>query len=272
MSQFQSFLGATIRTAADIANSHFGKTTSTTKAGDNNQVLTEADLAIGKHIIAQIEAEYPDHNIIDEEVGVIDKGSQYTWVIDPIDGTSNFASGVPTYGVMLGLIEKDVPIAGAIALPAFNQVYIAGKGEGTHLDGKKITVTREENLLSTLVAYSMDGHQEKPETTRDECRIFAEIVLGIRNIRSSGSCFDWMMVAKGAFGGGLNRTSKIWDNVAVQIIIEEAGGVYTDFFGEPMDYSNALQRADENFTACCASPALHRQLQKIIHAYELKGL
>ena len=75
------------------------------------------------------------------------------------------------------------------------------------------------------------------------------------------------MVAKGKFGGYLNRTSKIWDNVAQQILIEEAGGVYSDFFGKPIDYTNPLTRANDNFTVCAAPPALHKQLQDIIHKF-----
>ncbi|MBI2034197.1 MAG: hypothetical protein HYT11_00495 [Candidatus Levybacteria bacterium] len=84
-------------------------------------------------------------------------------------------------------------------------------------------------------------------------------------MRVSNSCFDTMMVAKGNYGGWLNKSSKIWDNVAQQIIIEEAGGVYTDFYGEPLDYSNPLSKAKLNYTQCAASLALHKQLQEIIH-------
>jgi myo-inositol-1(or 4)-monophosphatase len=76
------------------------------------------------------------------------------------------------------------------------------------------------------------------------------------------------MIAEGKYGGLLNRTSKIWDNVAQQIIVEEAGGLYTDFFGNPMDYSNPLTKDKTNFTFCAAAPELHKQLQTIIHNYE----
>lgn len=75
------------------------------------------------------------------------------------------------------------------------------------------------------------------------------------------------MIAEGKYGGLLNRTSKIWDNVAQQIIIEEAGGIYSDFFGNPMDYSDPLTKAKANFTFCAASPSLHEQLQTIIKEY-----
>ena len=75
-----------------------------------------------------------------------------------------------------------------------------------------------------------------------------------------------MMVAKGSYGAMLNRTSKIWDNVAPQVIIQEAGGLYTDFFGKSIDYSDPLVKSSDNFTVCMGAPALHKQLQEIIHS------
>lgn len=264
-SSYQPFLKQVLHEATEIAVSFFGKTQAQDKAEDNNQVLTEADLAIGKHLIERVSSSYPDHNIIDEEAGVIDRHSRYTWVIDPIDGTSNFAAGLPTYGVMMGLLENDIPVAGGIALPAFEQIIVAEKGQGTHCNGQRVNVTTENSLLKTLVAYGIDGHQENPDQTRQECQILSEIVLQIRNLRSSNSAFDIAQVALGRYGGMLNQTSKIWDNVAQHVIIEEAGGVYTDFYGQPLNYTQPLSRADQNFTFCAASPALHAQLQAAIH-------
>jgi myo-inositol-1(or 4)-monophosphatase len=261
---FQSFITDSLTEASSIAKEKFGSVSSSTKPEDNNQVLTEADIAIGEHLVGKVRDACPDYNIIDEEAGVIDKNSEFTWVIDPIDGTSNFASGIPTYGIIMGLLKGAVPIAGGVALPYFNEIYVAEKTTGAFCNGERIYVTREENLLSTLVAYTIDGHQEEPSITRDECKLIAEIVLEIRNLRASGSVFDGVMVAKGKYGGYLNRTSKIWDNVGQQILIEEAGGIYTDFFGKPIDYSNPLARIKDNYTFCTASPILHKKLQEIV--------
>ena len=155
--------------------------------------------------------------------------------------------------------------AGGVALPVFSETIIAEKGRGAFCNGEKIRVTNEPRLLSTLVAYIIDGHQENPSLTRREAQIIGEVVLGIRNLRASGSVFDLMMVAKGKYGGFLCQTSKIWDNVAPQIIIEEAGGVYTDFLGIPLDYSSPISRVDENYTVCTAPATLHKELQQIIH-------
>lgn len=266
MSDYQDFIKKVLEEASDIARSNFGKTSSvTTKSGDNNQVLTETDLAIGRLIVGKIKETFPTHNIIDEEAGVIDNNSEFTWVVDPIDGTSNFANGIPLYGIMAGLLQKEIPIAGGISLPSFNEIYVAEKGKGAFCNDEQIHATTEERLLKVLVAYGIDGHQENSEITFKETKLLSEIILNIRNLRSSNSAFDTAMVAKGSYGATINRTSKIWDNVAQQIFLEEAGCIYTDFFGKPIDYTNPLEKVGLNFTLCAAPPALHKALQTIIH-------
>lgn len=263
---YTEFIQETLKEAAKIANHSFGKVSSSIKTGDNNQVLTETDLEVGKFIVKKIQETYPDYNIIDEEAGVIDKKSNFTWIVDPIDGTSNFANGLPTYGIMVGLLDAGQAIAGGIVLPAFDQLYSAQKGMAAFCNGQKIQVTGEKRLLSSLVAYGIDGHQEDPERTFKETGVLAKIILNIRNLRTTNSAYDMVQVPAGRYGAFLNQTTKIWDNVALQPIVEEAGGVVTDFWGKPMDYSNPLVRAQENFTICAGSPELHKQLQEIIHS------
>jgi myo-inositol-1(or 4)-monophosphatase len=258
------FITSVLSDASKIANTNFGKVSGTVKPEDNNQVLTATDIEIGELIVSRVKVEYPEHNVIDEEAGVIDNGSSYTWVIDPIDGTSNFANGVHTYGVMIGLLEGDSPIAGGIALPYFNEIYVAERGKGAACNGEKLSVSKEAKLLDSLVAYGIDGHQENPQLTLSETNVLSQIILGIRNLRSSNSAYDIALVASGKYGASLNQTSKIWDNVAQHIIIEEAGGLYTDFYGQPMNYDNPVTRANDNFTYCAGSPTLHSQLQAII--------
>lgn len=266
---YQDFIKNCLEEASKIALEKFGNVTSTVKPDDNNQVLTEADIAIGNLIIEKIKQEFPDYNIIDEEAGVVDNGSEYTWVIDPIDGTSNFAAGVPTYGIMLGLLKGNQPYAGGFIVPPSKELYLAEKGKGTTLNGVRITVAKEQNLLNCLVAYGIDSRKDNPDITRSELKVLAEIILNIRNIRSSGSePIDVGYVASGKYGARLNLYAKIWDVVAGQIIVEEAGGLYTDFLGKPIDYSNPLTKTKLNFTCCAASPVLHKKLQEIIHSVD----
>lgn len=263
--EYQKFIKKALSEASEIALANFGKVTGQAKKEDSNQVLTETDLKIGKLLVNKIRQFYPQDSIIDEEAGVIKNHSEYTWVIDPIDGTSNFAEGVPAFGIIIGLLQQGTPIAGGVALPFFKEIILAEKGKGAYSNGKKLQVTKQKKLLSALVAYGIDGQQKNPKITHQECELLAKIILGIRNLRASGSVFDGIMVAKGKYGAYLNRTCKIWDSVGQHIIIEEAGGLYTDFFGKPLDYSNPLAKAEKNFTWCLGAPQIHKQLQVIIH-------
>lgn len=262
---YRTFISHSLQKGSEVANSYFGKVDGVVKEGDNNQVLTEADLSIGTLLLREIKEVYPDHNIIDEEAGVVDNGSEYTWVVDPIDGTSNFAQGLPLYGILLGLLKDDTSIAGGIALPFFNQIIVAEKGVGAFAEDKRVLVTDESNLINTLVAYGIDGHKENPSLTYSETQTISEIILSCRNLRTTNSAYDMFQVAVGAYGASMNKTSKIWDNVAQQIVLEEAGGIYTDYYGKKIDYHNPLEKVDKNYTWCTANPNLHKALQNIIH-------
>jgi myo-inositol-1(or 4)-monophosphatase len=262
---YSEFITRTLNSTSDIANKNFGKVKGTTKPGDNNQVLTKTDLEIGRFIISQIENDFPDHNIIDEEAGVIDRNSEFTWVVDPIDGTSNFVNGIPTFGTIIGLLKNDQPVAGGIALPRFDRIITAEKGKGAIEGDKKLTVLSESEIGKVLVAYGIDSNSDKNKTF-EEGKIIAEFVSKIRNLRSSNSVFDSVMVIQGSYGAYMSRNSKIWDNVGQQIILEEAGGIYTDYYGEMMDYSRPLTKAGELFTCCFGAPKIHKQIQEIIRS------
>lgn len=265
---YSEFLQTTLKESAQIALNYFGQVDPITKPEDNNQVLTEADLAIAKHIVEKIKTTYPSHNIIDEETGAIDNNSNLTWVIDPIEATSNFASGSEQYGIMIGLLEDDKPVAGGIILPAYDVLYLAEKGKGATKNGHTIKVSSETDLTKVLVSYGIDAYPNDPEITRNEIKSVAEIVLNIRNLRNSGcEALDAMYVAEGIYGGRVNRTGKIWDNVAPQIIVEESGGLWTSIDGTAIDYSDPTTKFNDNFTNCAASPQLHDKLVKLANSF-----
>lgn len=261
---FRNFIEETLRDSAEIALQMFGRVTAKTKEYDNNQVLTEADLTIGRHIITQITTHYPSHNILDEEAGAIENNSIFTWVVDPIEATSNFASGSTEYGIMLGLLEGDQPLAGGIIAPSRNEIFLAQRGLGAAKNSQPLTVTDENKLRQSLVSFSADGYPDNPERTHREFNLATQLALTCRNLRNNGcEAIDSMYVATGAYGGRINMTSKIWDNVAPQIIIEEAGGCYVLLNGQSLDYSRPLQRLDDNYTILATTPDLKPQLLAI---------
>lgn len=270
MEQFEygKFIIDALDKAADIALQYYQKVSGISKADDNNQVLTKADLEIGQYLIDRVQEQYKDHNIIDEEIGALANNSDYTWVVDPIDGTSNFAAGVPTYGIMLGLLIGNTPIAGGIVLPSFNKrVYVAEKGKGAFQNGVALHVTEETSLRSTLLAYGVDSHQDLSDLTYMECTTLARIIQKIRNLRMSNSAFDIAMVLEGRYSGCMNRSSKIWDNVAQHILVEEAGGRYVDFKGNEISYSGALQRTKDNFEFIAIAPQFLEEVLEVVRTF-----
>lgn len=259
--QYQNFIQEILAQSSKIANKNFGKLEHTLKS--DNSVLTETDLEIGRFILEEIKKAFPSYNIIDEESGIINNKSEFTFVVDPIDGTSNFAEGIPLYGTMIGLLKNDTPIIGGIALPFFKETVIAEKDKGAFCNGIKLHVTKEKDLKHTLIAYGFK--ESKEQKLPKERIIISKLIENVRSIRSSNSVYDTVLVAKGRYAATLCHTSRIWDNVAQQIVIEEAGGLYTDFFGNPINYSYPLMKTRINYTYCASTQLFHKELQKIIH-------
>lgn len=231
------------------------------KPGEPNQVVTEADHKIEELLIARIRDAYPDHGILGEETGLHGPNVRATWVIDPIDGTSNYAAGSPLFGIMAGLLVDGVPVAGGVALPAFGEVYLAQRGSGAFRNGRRLWSSTSSDLAASLIAYGIDGDSE---LARQDFEIAAELAARCRGLRMSNSVFDLIQVATGSYGGSLNRTSRIWDNVAPQVILEEAGVTYTAFSGAPIAYPPLGNAGRVNFTVCAAVPGLHSQLQRVL--------
>jgi myo-inositol-1(or 4)-monophosphatase len=261
---YRTFIADTLEQAGKIAESHHGSAVGTPKGGDIRSLVTQADLEVGELLVNAVQAKYPDHNVVDEETGALDRGSKYTWVIDPIDGTSNFAAGSPLYGVMLGLLEDAVPVAGGIALPAFGQIYVAAKGEGATCNNKPIHVTSLPKLENMLVSLGLHGRSREDFQAGGEA--VRKLMPEVLNLRSAASVFDSAMVANGTYGAYFSTRGYIWDCVAPHIVITEAGGVFTHFDGTQIDYSDPLNQLTRQFSYAGGSPDAHQQVLAALKA------
>ncbi|MEV8057728.1 inositol monophosphatase [Streptomyces antimycoticus] len=257
---YLTFLESLIEDAGKLAMTFPKSMPSRVKNADRNQIVTSADLVLGSQIRRRIRERFPDDSVVDEESGAVCGASPITWIIDPIDGTSNFAAGSPLFGVMVGVLEHDKPVAGGVALPAFSEIYVAAAGEGAYCNESKLRIKADGDLAQQLVAYGMDIH---PSEIDLDCRILAGIAARCRGVRMSNSIFDCMMVAKGAYGGFMHRRNHIWDCVAAQIIIEEAGGIFSDMDGRPLDFTNPLTRTADVFSILACGPGLHGAITDI---------
>lgn len=186
-------------------------------------LVTEVDKASEAQIIDFIHNHYPKHSILAEESGETDKDSDYTWVIDPVDGTTNYAHGYPLFAISIGVKYLDETIVGCIYLPALDEFYWAIKGEGAFLHEKQIAVSQTKALGNSVVITGFPYN--KRETMHNNLDYFSHICPLLGGVRRSGSaCFDLVSVAGGRVDGYFEQYLNPWDYVAGQLIVREAGG------------------------------------------------
>ena len=250
--------------AGKILLKNFGKITEYTVKESQSSIVTKADFESEKKIIEIILEKFPDHNTLGEETGFLNRNSEFTWVIDPLDGTSNFAAGIPWFGVIICVLKNFVPDMAGCFLPVQKEIYFAEKGKGATRNGEKIKVSGETELKNILAAYSLD-YSDEPGKTEREAKMIQQVVSRIRNLRSTNCLIDFCYTADGKLGACMNQTTKIWDIAGPGLIIEEAGGKVTDMQGNLFDFSLNAENYDRNFTIVGSNKVLHSELIRILN-------
>ncbi|HKP32547.1 MAG TPA: inositol monophosphatase family protein [Chitinophagaceae bacterium] len=199
------------------------------KEGVNN-LVTEADHASEKVIIDVIRKDFPDHAILSEECGALETDSEYKWIIDPIDGTVNFANGIPICCVSIAVEHNKEIVLGAVYNPFINEFFFAQKGYGASLNDKKIKVSSKTEVIhSCLVTGFPYTYLDMPN---GPLQIFERFIRkGVPVRRLGSAAIDLCWVAAGRFDGFYEMNLQAWDSAAGFLIVEEAGGKVTDFKG-----------------------------------------
>src|SRR5687768_15355176 len=246
----------TAREAGQILLEKFGRITTVTKKGDIN-LVTEADLASEHHIIERIKSYHPKHSILAEESGeaiVIGGDTSWKWIIDPLDGTTNYAHGYPCFCVTLALEHDGEIVIGVTYDPTRNELFAAEKGHGASLNSKPIQVSSESKLSESLIVtgfpYDFKGvpHFE---------RSLKEFLLRSRGVRRDGSAaIDMAYVACGRFDGFWEEGLNPWDVAAGKLLIEEAGGVVTYYDGSKFNIYHP--------PICASNGAIHSQMLEVL--------
>ncbi len=235
------------------------------KEGINN-LVTEADHAAEKAIIEIISKDFPEHNILSEEAGEVliigrEQGvdSEYKWIIDPIDGTVNFANGIPICCVSIGLEHNGKMIMGAVYNPNMNEFFLAQRGNGATLNDKKIQVSdKTEVIKSCLVTGFPYTYLNEPN---GPLQIFEKLIRqGIPVRRLGSAAIDLCWVAAGRFDGFYEHNLHAWDSAAGFLMVEEAGGKVTDFEG---NYYSPYQRH-----LLATNGKIHEELLKYVRGEE----
>jgi myo-inositol-1(or 4)-monophosphatase len=196
-----------------------------------NDFVTNVDIEAEEAIIATILASFPDHSFVAEERGVV-KGTdeRHQWIIDPLDGTTNFVKGIPHFAVSIALKVNGKLEQAVIFDPIRGELFTASKGAGAQLDGRRIRVSKAKDLSGTTLATGFPFKQK--HQTEAYLKIFGDLFLQVSDMRRAGSAaLDIAYVAAGRCEGFFELGLRPWDTAAGQLIAQEAGAVVADFEG-----------------------------------------
>jgi myo-inositol-1(or 4)-monophosphatase len=224
----------------------------------HNDFVTEVDKAAEQAIIDALRRAYPDHSILAEESGASAGAageSEYTWIIDPLDGTTNFIHGFPQYAVSIALQHKGVLTHAVIYDPTKNELFTASRGRGAHLNDRRIRVSKRAQMGEALIG---TGFPFRDFETLDEyLAMFRELTSRSAGLRRAGAAaLDIAYVAAGRLDGFWEMGLSPWDMAAGALLVTEAGGLVGDFGGEPgyLDSGRIV----------CGNPKIFSQLLQVI--------
>jgi myo-inositol-1(or 4)-monophosphatase len=221
-----------------------------------NDFVTEVDRAAEQAIIEVLKTAYPDHAILAEESGAsanLHDENDNVWIIDPLDGTTNFIHGFPQYCVSIALRQRGVITQAVVYDPTRNELFTASKGAGAFLNDKRIRVTKRDRLADALIG---TGFPFRPNDDIDEYlkmfRAMTERTAGLR--RAGSAALDLAYVACGRFDGFFEKGLQPWDIAAGSLIITEAGGIVTNYAGESeyLDKGNVIAGTPKIFAQMLA--------------------
>jgi len=222
--------------AARIHQCHAGGVLEIDTKSTDTDLVTHVDKASEAKIREIILSEYPDHTILGEEEGQKGEGSPYRWIIDPLDGTLNYAKGFPIYSVSIALEIDGVLQVGVVLDSAQGDLFTATKGGGAFLNGRPIQVSNEANLKRAML---LTGFHYDPTSAMQNVTLLANILTRCLAIRRPGSAaLDLSYVACGRVDGFWELAIKPWDIAAGLLILQEAGGKFTDGMNEPYAWSS----------------------------------
>ena len=221
------------RGAGEILRSNYGRKQSIHYKGEIN-LVTDVDRRSEAYIMDRIMSAYPGHGILSEESSEVLSSSPYRWIVDPLDGTTNYAHGYPCFCVSIAVERDGVLLAGAVFDPLLDELFAATPGGGAFRNGERISVSSTEklrqSLLSTGFAYDVNT------STDNNFDYFREFVFTGQAIRRDGSAaLDMCYLACGRFDGFWELALKPWDTAAGLLILNEAGGLATRLDGSPYD-------------------------------------
>ena len=241
------------RDAGKVILKHYGNA-GKLKFKEPRSLLTKVDLLSEKAILDAIRKKYPHHNFLTEESGSIKNGSEYTWIIDPIDGTTNFVAKIPQFAVSIALAHNDEILMGAVYNPCTNEMFFAEKGKGSYLNNKKLYVSKKNKLKDCIFGFSLPNEVGIGKKTLSILEKNFGMFRGLRNFGSAA--LNLCYVADKRFDLYFSLSLKSWDVAAAKLVVEEANGKITNLDNKKWDIN------DEKLVA--SNKVLHNQFIKLL--------
>ena len=262
-------MSAIAREAGALLMQYFDQGLKIEYKGDAD-LVTAADRASEVLIRERVSKQFPSHDVLGEEQGLKDSGSEYRWYVDPLDGTTNFAHGYPVFAVSMGLEHRsrdgDARIAGVVYDPTRDELFTAEKGSGALLNGKPIHVSKAAQLKECLLGTGFPSHKRHKNPN---IFFYHQITLKTHGVRRAGSAaLDLCNVACGRFDGFWEFNLNPWDTAAGALIVEEAGGRITRFDGSPFELNSRETLASNGLL----HDALVREFEEIFAGRGLEPL
>jgi len=234
-----------------IISAGFGRTLKVKSKGDRD-LVTNIDKRCERAIIRLIKKHFPQDGIISEESPDLVSASGFKWIIDPIDGTHNLVHQLEVFGTSVAVAFKEKVVLGLIYMPLTDELYIAQKGKGAYLNGKRITVSKRRLNRATLI-YDSSIRLNKVEMLKELGKL-SDQVFNIRMFGSTVRALSYL--AEGKAEAEVEFNDKVWDFAAGLLLVEEAGGKATDFKGEPWSIDTKRYIASNR--------AVHKGILKIL--------
>lgn len=250
-----------------ILEKYWGKLTKIEQKGAAWDLVTEADKESEALIISHIQKEFPTHTLLAEESGLTSApGAEYVWVIDPLDGTTNYTHTYPMVSISIGLLHQGKPIMGVVYNPIHHELFQATRGNGATLNNQKLLVSKVKSLSQSLLAtgFAYDRKDNEDNNYQEFCHI-TQISQGVR--RGGSAALDLAYVAAGRLDGYWERGLKPWDIAAGILLIEEAGGRVTSYESTPLDLETGRILATNSLVHSELSKELHRSRAENIRLF-----
>lgn len=222
------------RITGTVALRHY-RTNLAVETKSDGSPVTVADRAAETAARAWVQSRFPQDGVLGEELGEERPGAPRRWVIDPIDGTKSFVRGAPLWGSLVALCEGDRVLAGAAYFPAVDELLAAAPGAGCWWNGSRCRVSSVSTLADATVLTTDERFPDRPERAAG----WRALARSASVSRTWGDCFGYLLVATGRAEAMCDGTLSIWDAAALQPIIEEAGGVFTDWLGVPTAFGGS---------------------------------